>query len=196
MPLMTPPLARALRAFRRDEAGSMAIEGILVLPLLAWVYVASFVLFDGFHAQSIKVKAGYTIGDVLSRETGYVTPAYMNSLYALQDVLLDTDAPRRLRVSAIEYEATGDQYLVRWSQVRGGGAALTNAALIGLRPKLPIMVDEEVVVLTETWADYVPVFDAGIDPFTFTDLVVTRPRFASQLCWNSSNTGGASTATC
>ena len=29
-----------------------------------------------------------------------------------------------------------------------------------------------------------------IEPFTFRDFVVTRPRFASQLCWNSVNDGG------
>ncbi len=60
-------IRRYLRRFACDEQGSMLIEGILVLPALAWAYMGTFVFFDGFHAQSVNVKIAYTIGDAMSR---------------------------------------------------------------------------------------------------------------------------------
>jgi hypothetical protein len=163
--------------------------------LLAWL--GCFVFFDAYRAQSINVKAAYTLGDVLSRETNYVTPEYMDSLHALQALLTQTPEAKRLRVSVLRYDEARDRVEVRWSQVRGGGTALTTSTLAPLLPQVPELADGEVVILTETWVDYVPLFDVGIDPFTFRDLVATRPRFAIQLCWNTKNDGGTlSTATC
>lgn len=184
---MTPRLSDRLRAFLRDETGSIAVEGMIVLPILTWAYVGSFVFFDGYRAQSVNVKAAYTIGDVLSRETGFITPEYMDSLYALQDQLTETEQPRRMRITALRYEETGDKYLVCWSKGRGGVSELSTGGLGALRDRLPVMADGEWGMLTETWVGYVPVFEAGIDPFTFEDFVVTRLRFAPQLFWNTVN---------
>jgi hypothetical protein len=45
--------------------------------------------------------------------------------------------------------------------------------------------------------EYIPIYRNGLSDMTFDDFVVTRPRFAGQLCWNSSNTSTSqSTATC
>ncbi len=186
-----------LARFARDDQGSMAIEAMLVLPVLTWAYLGSFVFFDGYRAQSVNAKTAYTIGDVLSRETGWVTPEYLDSLYALQGVLTDTDQPRRLRVSVIEFNAAGNRYEIVWSRTRGANVPqLVTADLAGYRPFLPLMPEGEVAIVTETWVEYEPGADV-IDPFTFRDFVVTRPRFAAQLCWNSVNDNGTlATATC
>ena len=149
-----------------------------------------------YRAQSTNIKAAYTIGDTLSRETGYITPAYMDSMFTLQQFLVDDTTNIDLRVSMVEYEFTGNFYFVRWSQGRGGPLALTNAVLATLRTQLPTLTDGDRAILTETWVGYESRYDVGLNDFVFEDLVMTRPRFAPQLCWNSSNTGGVATATC
>jgi len=185
------------RRFRRDENGSISVEAMLVLPILIWCYLGTFVFFDGYRAQSVNVKASYTIGDMLSRETGFVTPAYMDSLHTLQQFLTNTVEPVRMRITLYAFDGPNDRYVVRWSQVRGGAVApLTNTTLAALRSALPIQLNGEVAILTESWVGYEPTFQVGIDPFTFYDVVVTRPRFAPQLCWNSVENGVMATATC
>lgn len=189
-------LSRFLRRFRADETGSILIEGILVLPIMAWVSFGVFVFFDGYHAQAMNVKVAYTIGDAMSRESE-VTPEYFDSLYDLQGVLAQTEEDHRMRLTAVRYTEQTDRYDVVWSHTRGGGQPMTNAALQGLLSQVPVVADQGVLLVTETWVDYVPVFDVGIEPFTFHDFVVTDPRFTSQLCYNTVNQNGSlNTATC
>ncbi|EPX86515.1 hypothetical protein ruthe_01330 [Rubellimicrobium thermophilum DSM 16684] len=183
-------LRHRLLRFARDDRGSMAVEAMLILPILVWAYLATFVFFDGYRAQSLNTKAAYTIGDILSRETNWVTPAYLDSLFALQQVLTQSDQPRSMRITVIRWNATARRYEVVWSRVRGSGAQqLVTNDLAKLAPFLPVMPAGESAILTETWVDYRPPASV-IAPFTFRDFVVTRPRFASQLCWNDRNTGG------
>ncbi len=186
----------ALRRFIRSEEGSISVEAMLILPILVWCYLGTFVFFDAYRSQSTNLKAAYTIGDTLSRETGYITPLYMDSLSALQKFLVDEDnGMARLRVSVYRYRASDNTYRVNWSRTRGGGVALTDTLLADLRPNLPRMPNNEIAILVETWVGYHPTYSVGLQDFTFTDLVVTRPRFATQLCANT-NTGDATTRTC
>ena len=189
-------LTTALRRFTKSEDGSISVEAMLILPILVWCYLGTFVFFDAYRSQSTNLKAAYTIGDTLSRETGYVTPIYMDSLSNLQKFLVDeANGIARLRVSVYRYQAADNTYRVNWSQTRGGGVQLTDSLLAQLRPNLPRMPNNEIAILVETWVGYHPTYSVGLQDFTFTDLVVTRPRFAAQLCKNT-NTGDATTRTC
>lgn len=186
---------RAIR-FRRDESGSVTVEAMLMIPILAWFFLATFVFFDAFRMQSVNIKASYTIGDTLSRETGYVTSNYLNGLFSLQDFLLDTEERRELQVTAYTFNESRNRYEVRWSRGLGGMAPLTTADLAGLRDILPVMPGGEIAILTRSRVHYQPVYEIGLDDFTFDEYTVTRPRFAPQLCWNTSATAPASTAVC
>ena len=189
-------ILRAVRRFTRSEQGSISVEAMLVFPILLWCYLGTFVFFDAFRSQSTNLKAAYTIGDTLSRETGYVTPIYMDSLFSLQKFLVDEDnGIAQLRVSVYRYRASDNTYRVNWSQTRGGAVALTDTLLAQLRTNLPRMPNNEIAILVETWVGYHPTYSVGLQDFTFNDLVVTRPRFAAQLCRNT-NTGDATTRTC
>ena len=189
-------ILRVVRRFTRSEDGSISVEAMLVFPILLWCYLGTFVFFDAFRSQSTNLKAAYTIGDTLSRETGYVTPIYMDSLFALQKFLVDEDnGIAQLRVSVYRYRASDNTYRVNWSQTRGGAVALTDTLLAQLRTNLPRMPNNEIAILVETWVGYHPTYSVGLQDFTFNDLVVTRPRFAAQLCRNT-NTGDATTRTC
>lgn len=190
-----------LRRFARDRDGSITVEAVLVFPMLVWVPLACLVFFEAFRAQSVSVKAAYTIGDVLSRvEEGFITPAYMDSLDALHDFLVTEDTERQLRVTVLMFKAGGagtadDAYKVCWSEARGGVAAMSDAALTGIRDRLPAMADGHVAVLVETRVEHVPPFDV-LEPFIYENFVVTRLRFAPQLVWNSRDDGGGTTKTC
>lgn len=191
-------LARRAAAFRADESGSVTVETIIMLPLLVWCFFAIYIFFDVFRVEAINTKASYTIGDALSRETGYVTAGYMGGLFGLQGLLMQTDETRDLQVTVYSYNATRDRYEVRWSQGIGGLPALTTTTLneTGVRSRLPVMPQGEVAILTRSRVTYHPIYDVGIAPFIFDEYTVTRPRFAPQLCWNSRENGNVSTSTC
>ena len=74
---------------------------------------------------------------------------------------------------------------------------LTNAGLADILDKLPVMPNNEVIIVLQNWLSYEPMFSVGLSAFEFENLIVTRPRFNSaQLCWNSQENGGVTTATC
>ncbi len=84
-------LARFTHAVRQflvdDDAGSVSVETVIIMPILLWVYVATFVIFDGFRTHNQNVKAAYTIGDMLSRETNAIDNAYLEGLSDVFDFL-------------------------------------------------------------------------------------------------------------
>ena len=59
-------MSRSLRRFWKDEGASVALEAVIVTPILAWVFVASFVFFDAFRVYNTSIKATYAVADVLS----------------------------------------------------------------------------------------------------------------------------------
>jgi hypothetical protein len=187
-----------LTRFARAEEGSISVEAMLIFPILLWCYLGTFVFFDAYRSQSTNLKAAYTIGDTISREADDITPAYLDSLSELHRFLVHEDTGMaRLRVTIYRYQASDRTYRVRWSRTRGGGLQMTDAVLATLRGNLPVMPNNEIAILVETWVGYSPAYSVGLEDFIFTDLVVTRPRFSGgQLCTNSSNSGALATRTC
>ncbi|WP_210527949.1 TadE/TadG family type IV pilus assembly protein [Rubellimicrobium arenae] len=192
-----PPLSRLptprrlLSRFLREESGSISIEMLLILPLLFWCQMAVFVFFDAFRAESLDVKAAYTIGDALSREVNApITPEYLDSLYVLYRLLTPHARPAMLRVTVFRFTSSDNRYHVIWSQVRGSGAARTDATLAAIRDQsLPAMFNGEVGLLVETQSRYTPAFRVGLPAFEITDMMVFQPRFAPRLCWSFGNDG-------
>lgn len=183
---------RHLSRFCRSEEGSITVETLLILPILFWCYLAIFVFFDAFQAESRNVKLTYAIADILSREVNEpITPQFMESMFALQGVMAESIEPRILRVSAIRYRESDKTYRVIWSQVRGGGSAQTDAGLDVIRSqRLPVMSDGEVGIIVESSNDHTPVFTVGLTrTLKFREFSIVRPRFAPTLCWSTSNTG-------
>lgn len=189
-------LTAPFRRFAGDERGSLSIEAVLMLPLLAWCFLGTFVFFDAYRMKSVNTKAAYTIGDTVSRETAYVTPEYVDGMYDLQNFLLNTDENVSLRVSAIGFDEDSGNFFVRWSASRGGVGDLTDAYLNDNATAIPDMDPTETAIVVETWVDYEPAYSVGISDFTFRDLTVTRPRFAGQICWNTAVDADHSTALC
>lgn len=188
---------RRLRKTLRREDGSISVEAMLMLPLLIWCFLGAYVFYDAYRAQFVNGKASYTIGDILSRETNYVTPEYLDSIFNLHQVLVGRPVPVRLRVSVITYDEDADSFSVIWSENRGGGGTITDADLTGMASQIPEMADNSRAIVVQTSMEYQPIYAAGIGDMQFDDLIVTRPRFAGQLCWNTVNENPtAETATC
>ncbi|MGR3434088.1 MAG: TadE/TadG family type IV pilus assembly protein [Shimia sp.] len=176
-----------LSLFRRDERASGAIEMVLIMPLLFWAYAGTFMFYDAFRAKNNALRASYTISDAISREIDEINGKYLNSMHQMLNFLSASPNTTRMRVTIVCYDDKKKRYTRAWSQVRGGGGLKphNNGTLHSdMRAHLPIMPDGDQVVLVETYVDYRPVFDAVVAEQTFSNVVVTRPRYTNQVKWS------------
>ena len=180
MPLL---LSTLCRRFRRDERGSISVEGIVMLVPLLLLFLASFVYVHAFRLSSLNEKASYVVADMLSRQTDPVNSAYLNGLQQVYAFLIrgQGESPR-MRLSVITYDGEDDDYNIVWTRSTGTGAGiLTEAMLDQVEDRMPVMPDGETVLLVETFVTYVPPINAGIGTQEFSTFVVTRPRYAPQI---------------
>ncbi|SHJ15350.1 TadE/TadG family type IV pilus assembly protein [Wenxinia saemankumensis] len=192
-------LGRFAGRFLRRSEGTVTVELVMGLPMVVWAMMAGWVYYDSFRTEATNTRAAYTIGDALSRETNFISPVYMNSLSELQGFLLQSDQDRALRVTVVRYEQSRDRHRVVWSQVRGtmsGIQPLQNADIAAHYDRIPITSNAGRMILVESWLDYEPDANVGLDAYTFYNFTATRPRFAGQLCWNSNENGDLATSTC
>lgn len=177
-------LKARLSRFASDDEGTVAVDAIIVFPILLWLFGAIWVYFDVSRQQSTHQKANYTIGDMISRETDPLDDYYLDSAFKMYNVLSKSDATESsIRVSVIRWEGSLDngEYELQWSQARGNKTALDQSDLTGMETHLPIMLDQDEIVLVETWEDYNPVFEAGLSAFEIQTYSFTRPRFAPKV---------------
>lgn len=186
------PLKR-LNAFRTREDGVISTEAALIMPMLLFAYLGLFSFYDGFRTQNINVRASYTISDMLTREMDCVDDDYVAGLNDILTVLTQSQYPTILRVTAVTYEEDTDEIEFQWSAAHGGSGGIaehTEATYTTLFDRIPMMADEDMAIIVETWAGYVPIFDVGVEAFYFENLVVTRPRFGQLVKWNYGSTPG------
>ena len=183
----TPALRTLLRArlaaFAGESRGSVTVEAVIMLPMLVWAYCALFTFFDAYRQTSISEKAAYTISDMLSRETNPIDDALLDGGYDMLSFLTRSNSERRMRVTVVRYDGDNDEYDVRWSQVRGSVTAYAEGPSADFVDRLPVMVNEEQIILVETWMDYSAPFDVGLGDQTVQTFIFTRPRFGQQICW-------------
>lgn len=174
-------LLKGLKRFRRDTGGSVTVEFAIIMPMLFWTYASSYVFFDGFRQSTINLRAAYTIGDMISRETQVLTPAYIDSMYGMARLLTRSESPMSLRITVIRWDEEDDQFYLDWSQTRGAVTALTQENLQDIAARLPVMPDEERVILVETWNTWQPAINTGLGERDLDNFIFTRPRFAPQV---------------
>lgn len=185
--MLTRFIKSRLARFTHNESGYISTEAIIVLPVMLWLFGAGWVYFDAFRQQSVNWKANYVIGDMISRETDGVTGEYISSAYKLLTTLTKSNENLTdMRLAVIQYDADRDDWSVVWSRQRGStmsGAKnrLTNADLEGYRDRLPPAMDNEQLVIVETWEDWEPAFDVGIGAFEIRTYSFTSPRYAPQI---------------
>lgn len=182
MKILTPIGRRLKQFFAEDEQGTVAVEAAVIFPFLMWAFLAMFVFFDGYRQTSINHKAAYTVADMLSRETEDVTPAYVQNVKQLFDVLAENPDNTRIRLSVVRWQSNQNRFLVEWSETAGNGSApLTNSDIQNWNDKLPSVPNQERVVLVESWSTYSAPFNIGMDDVDINTFIFTRLRFAPQL---------------
>ncbi|SFK52722.1 TadE/TadG family type IV pilus assembly protein [Shimia haliotis] len=178
-------LFSTVKKFRDDTRGVVAVEAVIMMPILFWAFMAMAVFFDMYRARSTTEKAAFTISDILSRETAAVDMDYLNSTHDLYDSMSSLDSVGELRVSVVAMDPDDNSYFLDWSHMTGlQDHGLTDADLIALEDHLPILVEGERLIVVETFGDYTPPIDVGVGTISMGTFVFTRPRFAPQLAWD------------
>jgi Flp pilus assembly protein TadG len=184
----------ALSQFRKDTSGIMTVEMVITLPFLFWMITTSFELFEVHRYKSARVKATYTVADMLSREMLPVNDAYMDTAKSVYDSMARDDGINQLRMTVVVYESSTDTYAVRWSETRGTGpmAVMTDAMVANAHAELPILQGGEELIIVESHSVYEPFFKyPGLNnSYSVNSRVFTGIRFASQLCWEENSNCG------
>lgn len=179
------PLKRHLRRFRDQEDGLVMTEFLIMLPLLVWTFMALFVYWDAFRTINQAQKAAYSVSDLISRQSE-INTTFINGMQSVTDYLM-ADAPEvKLRITSVEYHEEDDEHVVLFSRSPGNKMPqLTDSVLATKKPHIPLMADNDSVVIVETSVAYNPGFDVGIPLETFDYFVVTRPRYYRRVCLNT-----------
>ena len=179
-------LRTTLARFKRGEEGSIAVETAIIVPMLFWVFLSTFSIFHAYRQHSISQKAGYMIVDMISREKEALDRDYLIGAQKLFQFLTLSDLEdTTIRVSSIRYDLTANTYKKNWSKVQGGTKLeFTDTDVAALGDRLPIMKDDEHIIVVETWLDYDPPFDTGLATHDVVNFVFTRPRYSPQVCWD------------
>lgn len=182
-------ITRRLRHQRRDEQGTVAVETVIIAPMLIMGLFFSYEAYGLFKQQSLREKATYTVADILSRETAVVTETYIDNVKQVFDLMAGTD-DAQLRISVVRYRNDPnqgvDEFDLRWSEVRGSGplTTLTDNSVRDAHDIFPFMDDGEEIIYVESRGTFASPVTTGL----FSDsLLETRmfliPRFAPQVCF-------------
>ena len=190
-------LGRGLRRFRRDEVASMSVEAVLVLPLLLWAFLATYTFFDVYRAKNLALKANYAISDLLSRETNPIDMNYLLGTEKIYKYLTQGDDTSWVRVSVVfcndDCAESNRELKTDWSKATDAIATFNAPDVMQhLEPIIPWIASGERVIIVETGEKYEPPFSqnlTGVGERDFIDIVMTRPRFGPQLCWDGLNCG-------
>lgn len=190
-------LRARLRDFWERSDGAMSVETAIILPILCYVYVASFVWFDAFRTQNLNLNATYTMADMLSRESTGVDRSYFDGLDSVYDFLTKGVHPTQLRVTVIECTESCDDDAARklavcWSQASAGRLEMTDEMVQAKNAVVPLFASADQLIMTETFMIYNPAFNVGLGTQRFENIAFTRPR-PGQLKYNH---GNGSTSDC
>ncbi|KEP71464.1 hypothetical protein FGG78_08695 [Thioclava sp. BHET1] len=176
---------RRMRLFRRDETGSVAIEGVFgSVLLIAWLLV-SFQVYDAFKLRSAATRATFTVADMLSRTREEIGPKYVAGMEKVFAFLTRANKPNQtwLRVTLFKCKAepdddssvtycdgknkkftldTGkDGKIASYVYPPSAAQPYTQAGLNAEADRIPIMAIGDMAVLTETVYHFNPFLDIG-----------------------------------
>lgn len=189
---MTLSLRTMMKRFRKDQAGSLSVEAVIILPLLFWAICATFTYYNAFKVQNAVNRANYTLGDIVSRETGTVTPEYVQGLHNLYQYMTRAkDENTWIRVSTVTCKKRCNKanrvLRIDWSYGTAGAHTLKNTEIRQVEEMVPLLPKGDTLILVETNSVFVPLFKGMVPTFgdkTMASYSVTRPRFAQQVVWS------------
>lgn len=188
-------IQRSVRDFVRREEGNLTFEAAVLFPMLVWTVTMTFSFFDAFRQSTANLKASYTVGDLVSRETNTVTDQYVSSMYVMLRQMVGNQAPLKMRMTFIMFQEDDDRHFVDWSSDCGFGFEWDDDNIHLIRDRLPPMSDLDTLIIVETTNDYDPVFKPPLlngwlnGERKFENFVFTRPRFTDLIPGNVSAQG-------
>lgn len=186
-------LMKTLKSLRRRQDGSATIEALLVVPMIVGALTMAYTIHGLYRATSVETKANYALADAVSRERRAITPEFLSSLYELHRLVGHANQGSAVRMSVVDWDPETKSYRIRWTREKSTLAkalpVLTPAAVADIAPTLS---DYEAVIVMESFKEYTPFRDIGINPSIYQTRTVTRPRFSPQVCW----TEGQAQPTC
>ncbi|WP_170604396.1 TadE/TadG family type IV pilus assembly protein [Ruegeria arenilitoris] len=174
-----------LKRFRTREDGVIAVEALLITPILFWTIMAGYTFFEAYRQSAANIKAAHTIGDLISRETREIDNVYIDSMQEMFGLMVVNHADLKFRISVVLYDEASDSHTVNWSAIRGGYVEkLTDDNIVNYRDALPPMSDQNTLILVETSNTFIPPFRVGLDNVELNNFIFTRPRFANNIKGN------------
>lgn len=177
-------LSRRIKRFRDQEDGLVMTEFLIMIPLLIWTFLALFVYWDAFRTINQAQKATYSISDLISRQSDLDT-GFINGTQTVTEYLMGGNSSVKIRITSVKYVAATNEMKRIFSRSPGNKMPqLTNADLntTAMRARIPLMADQDSVVIVETEIGHKPAFAVGIPNHFFDNFVVTRPRYNLQVC--------------
>lgn len=177
-------LADRIRRFRKDKQGSLLVESVFIVPLMALGLTGFYAFWDVYRTQNMVQKASYAVADMLSREMVPATPAFLDGLERTLEFLIRDNA--RLRITSIRRIANGPTGVtgldVLWSYSPSNAMVpLNETSLVTIESAIPMMAVGSNMVIFEVQVPYVPVTDI-LEMDTLNEVVAMRPRFLPTLC--------------
>lgn len=161
--------------FKRETKGSIAVEGALLLPVFALLFVGSTTFFQVQRVDSSYLHAATTLGDLVTRQI-QVTDSTAENLYATAASLVQSTDNFTVVMTSVSYNAADDKYFVNWSSSNLEGHEFEDDNIQGF--DFPEMDESESVMLVVVQGSTTPIFDglfdADVDFFKHT---IRRPRF-------------------
>ncbi|SEK60370.1 TadE/TadG family type IV pilus assembly protein [Pacificibacter marinus] len=174
----------ALRRFNASQSGSMSVEAVLVAPLLLFGIMFVLTFFSAFQQKGTANKAAYTVADYISRQTDAVDADFIDGMADIYG-FLNNQGNKKMRVSSVMWsESRGGKYVLQWSHAADDADALTSSTLSEIESLLPIMSAGTTVLVVEATTRWTPIFSVGLDVLNFKDIVITKPRFATQVIFD------------
>jgi hypothetical protein len=175
-----------IRQFARDENAAVALETVLMTPILVWSFIGSFVFFDAYRVYNTSVKTTYMVADMFSRQTSMMYPHDVQGMADVADAIIRGSDDVEMRVTQIGMVA--GNYQVDWSYGVNGAARLFNSNLPAIEDRLPVMPNGERIILVETRITYEAPFNVGLTVAQFDNFRIVRPRYAGQVPFDPNGT--------
>jgi len=183
---------RLNRWLRNEDGGVIGIEFMIAAPIIVTLTVIFFGGYQAYRKEVVGQRASVTVVDALSRELDFVNDAYIDGMASLLNFMTNTTEKPGLRVTALRWELSNPsnpdsgRLRVVWSEVRNKQIdRMRNSNLNTLAERLPTMVPDQRIILTETWLTIEPPTKILAEPYTEKTFDFMFPRFADRVCFNN-----------
>lgn len=194
-----------LAEFAQDDAGTVTVESVIILPIILFGLQATYAYFESYRHQSLALKANYAIADYLSRVPVY-DQTTLNGLDDLFAYMSRSSDDGWVRVTIVECKEPAekcnddterklhiqnDDDLANSHATDGKNTFDRQAMRTKLSHHVPKMYNGEYLIVVETYAQFRPTFAGfwtGIYAPEYAHVTVTSPREHDFPCWKENST--------